>query len=185
MPTVGVKKEELLRKLGENYTDEEFDVLCFEFGIELDEITSEHQIREKEQGSKAAAGASEEIIYKIDVPANRYDLLCVEGIARALRIFLNKEKPPVFRKIEPKSRQQIVVAPQVEQVRPYVVAAILRNVEFTQERYNSFIDLQDKLHQNICRRRTYCAIGTHDLDTIEGPFRYEVGSIDQLSLYSF
>lgn len=36
----------------------------------------------------------------------------------------------------------------------------------------SFIDLQDKLHQNICRRRTLVAIGTHDLDTIEGPFTY-------------
>jgi len=34
-------------------------------------------------------------------------------------------------------------------------------------------DLQDKLHQNICRRRTLVSIGTHDLDTIKGPFKYE------------
>ena len=27
---------------------------------------------------------------------------------------------------------------------------------------------QDKLHQNICRRRTLVAIGTHDLDKIQG-----------------
>lgn len=32
----------------------------------------------------------------------------------------------------------------------------------------------DKLHQNICRKRTLVAIGTHDLDTIKGPFRYRV-----------
>ena len=38
---------------------------------------------------------------------------------------------------------------------------------------NSFIDLQDKLHQNICRKRSLVAIGTHDLDTIEGPFLYD------------
>lgn len=37
--------------------------------------------------------------------------------------------------------------------------------------YESFIDLQDKLHQNLCRQRKFVAIGTHDLDTIEGPFR--------------
>lgn len=37
--------------------------------------------------------------------------------------------------------------------------------------YESFIDLQDKLHQNLCRQRRFVAIGTHDLDTIEGPFR--------------
>ena len=39
-------------------------------------------------------------------------------------------------------------------------------------RYDSFIDLQDKLHQNLARKRTLVAIGTHDLDTIQGPFRY-------------
>ena len=25
--------------------------------------------------------------YKIDIPANRYDLLCIEGLVRAIRIF--------------------------------------------------------------------------------------------------
>lgn len=32
---------------------------------------------------------------------------------------------------------------------------------------------QDKLHQNICRRRTLVAIGAHDLNTVKGPFRYD------------
>lgn len=36
-----------------------------------------------------------------------------------------------------------------------------------------FHKFQDKLHQNICRKRTLVAIGTHDLDTIEGPFLYD------------
>ncbi len=38
--------------------------------------------------------------------------------------------------------------------------------------YDSFIDLQDKLHQNLARKRTLVAIGTHDLDTLKGPFKY-------------
>lgn len=29
------------------------------------------------------------------------------------------------------------------------------------------------MHQNICRKRTLVAIGTHDLDTIHGPFVYD------------
>jgi len=29
------------------------------------------------------------------------------------------------------------------------------------------------LHQNICRKRSLVAIGTHDLDTIQGPFTYD------------
>lgn len=28
---------------------------------------------------------------KIEVPANRYDLLCLEGIVRALKLYLNPE----------------------------------------------------------------------------------------------
>lgn len=29
------------------------------------------------------------------------------------------------------------------------------------------------MHQNICRKRSLVAIGTHDLDTIKGPFTYD------------
>lgn len=50
---------------------------------------------------------------------------------------------------------------------------MLRDVTFNPARYASFIDLQDKLHQNICRKRSLVAIGTHDLDSIQGPFTYD------------
>ena len=53
------------------------------------------------------------------------------------------------------------------------MSAVLRNITFTPNSYASFIELQDKLHQNLCRKRTLVAIGTHDLDTIEGPFVYD------------
>ncbi len=66
-----------------------------------------------------------------------------------------------------------IVRPETLLVRPFVVCAVLRGVTFDEARYNSFIDLQDKLHQNICRKRSLVAIGTHDLDTLQGPFTYE------------
>lgn len=46
----------------------------------------------KEQGDVAAAAqnASEEIIYRIDIPANRYDLLCLEGLVSGLLVFQGK-----------------------------------------------------------------------------------------------
>jgi phenylalanyl-tRNA synthetase beta chain len=43
------------------------------------------------------AGASEDVIYKIDIPANRYDMLCLEGIARALNIFKGRVPAPHYR----------------------------------------------------------------------------------------
>ena len=52
--------------------------------------TSDYEVIAKEQGAEKAKGADTSVLYKIDVPANRYDLLCVEGLARMLRIFLRQ-----------------------------------------------------------------------------------------------
>ncbi|KAM7513955.1 hypothetical protein LguiA_003538 [Lonicera macranthoides] len=177
MPTVSVKRDPFLKKLNKTYTDEEFDALCFAFGIELDEVTTEKAIIRKEKHlDEEAPEDDEEVIYKIEVPANRYDLLCFEGLVQALRVFLGIDPIPKYTvaSISRNSMLKMHVKPETSSIRPYVVCAVLRGVTFDEARYNSFIDLQDRLHQNICRRRTLVAIGTHDLDTIEGPFTYEV-----------
>jgi phenylalanyl-tRNA synthetase beta subunit len=67
---------------------------------------------------------------------------------------------------------EVNVAASVNPIRPYFAGAILRLKEpLTEGAYKSFIDLQDKLHANLCRNRKFVAIGTHDLDTITAPFR--------------
>uniref|UniRef100_A0A3P8YFP9 Phenylalanine--tRNA ligase beta subunit n=1 Tax=Esox lucius TaxID=8010 RepID=A0A3P8YFP9_ESOLU len=182
MPTVSVKRDLLFHALGRTYSDEEFDELCFEFGLELDEITSEKDIISREQGDTKAEGASDVILYKIDVPANRYDLLCLEGLVRGLQVFKEKMEAPRYRRVSPTSGepQRLVITEETAAVRPHAVAAVLRNITFTQERYDSFIELQEKLHQNVCRKRTLVAIGTHDLDTISGPFTYTAKPPDDI-----
>ncbi|KAI8365704.1 beta subunit of phenylalanyl-tRNA synthetase [Blakeslea trispora] len=174
MPTVNIDKQRLFEALEREYTSQEFFELCFRFGIELEEDTSEREIVEKDT-SKSAEEVPERPVLKIDIPANRYDLLCQEGLARALRIFEGKAEPPVFKAVKPADGklEQIRVLESTQQIRPYIVGAVLRNITFTAENYASFIDLQDKLHNNICRKRTLASMGTHDLDTIKGPFTYE------------
>jgi phenylalanyl-tRNA synthetase beta chain len=102
-------------------------------------------------------------------------MLCFEGIAMMLNIFREKMPLPNYRLVEPANGklETLTIKKETEQVRPYASAAILRNITFTQDAYDSFIALQDKLHQNLARQRTLVAIGTHDLDTIKGPFTYE------------
>ncbi|CRK27545.1 hypothetical protein BN1708_004434 [Verticillium longisporum] len=168
MPTITVNKYDLYKALGQNFTTEEFEDLCFEFGIELDEDT-ENDDRPIVDGVQAPPEL------KIEIPANRYDMLCFEGIALMLNIFREKTPSPNYKLVEPKNPELSVinVHPDTAKVRPLVAGAILRNIKFTQESYNSFISLQDKLHMNLARQRTLVSIGTHDLDTIEGPFTYE------------
>ncbi|KAK8199172.1 phenylalanyl-tRNA synthetase beta chain [Phyllosticta capitalensis] len=168
MPTISVDKAELFRALGKEYTTEEFDELCFEFGIELDEDTTNSK-------RPIVDGVEEPPQLKIEIPANRYDMLCFEGIALNLNIFLGRASIPNYRLVAPAGGELQVmnVDKETARIRPLVSCAILRNVKFTKDRYESFIALQDKLHQNLARQRTLVSIGTHDLDTIKGPFSYE------------
>jgi uncharacterized protein YggL (DUF469 family) len=55
------------------FTADEFQKLCFDFGIELDKDTEDDSTRPKDQAPELA----------IEIPANRYDMLCFEG--RSLR----------------------------------------------------------------------------------------------------
>lgn len=89
---------------------------------------------------------SKTTVYKVEVPANRYDLLCLEGIATAIRCYLGKDTIPIYKQAMPEKMEKIIVKPETKQVREYVVSAILRNIKFDVQSYNSFIDLQDKLH---------------------------------------
>ncbi|GLT78406.1 hypothetical protein SLA2020_499430 [Shorea laevis] len=175
MPTISVGRDRLLAALGRTYTQEEFEDLCFRFGIELDDVTTERAIIRKEKHLEEEADDDEEVIYKIEVPANRYDLLCLEGLAQALCVFNGMEQIPNFTvaNISWGSMIKMHVKKETSMIRPFIVCAVLRGITFDEASYNSFIDLQDKLHQNICRRRTLVAIGTHDLDKLEGPFTYE------------
>lgn len=156
MPTIHVNKKTLFNLLGREFTFEELEILGFEFGIEVEE-------RENEPEK-----------YSFELASNRNDLLSVEGLAQALAVYLGIREQPnykILNKLE--TREKLVIKPSTKQIRPYCVCAILRDVKFTEENYASFIDLQDKLHSNIGRKRTLVSMGTHDYDTIKGPFRYE------------
>ncbi|KAI5792435.1 hypothetical protein DFH27DRAFT_503484 [Peziza echinospora] len=175
MPTVTVDKAGLYEALGREYTTKEFDELCFEFGIELDEDTTDLP-------RPTVMGVQEPPQLKIEIPANRYDMLCHEGIALMLNIFNGKTTLPNYRVVAPADGdvQTITVDPETTKIRPYVSGAVLRNIKFTQARYDSFIALQDKLHQNLCRQRTLVSMGTHDLDKVKGPFTYEALSPEKI-----
>jgi phenylalanyl-tRNA synthetase beta chain len=144
---------------------EEFVDLCFQFGVELDDVV-------EEEG---------ETYFKIDIAANRADLLSIEGLALSVRVFLGLEKMPTFKVVKPEIPIQMFVRLEnTKKIRPYIVCGVMRNCNFTPATYRSFIDYQDKLHHNICRKRSLVAIGTHDLDTIRPPFYYDAEPVESI-----
>jgi hypothetical protein len=110
MPTIAVDKAALFKELGREYTTKEFDELCFEFGIELDEDTSE-STKPEDQAQPPQL--------KIEIPANRYDMLCFEGIALNLKVFLEKEQLPKWQVTPPKDGQlqELHIKPEVRSMR--------------------------------------------------------------------
>lgn len=189
MPSVRLRRDLLLGALGKSYTTEElkkkevnekaqkeFEDLCFRFGIELDDVTTDQEIRRKELHRNEEDDGNAQVIYKIDLPANRCDLLCLEGLSQALRIFENKEELPKYKlaDISNESMIKMHVKPETASIRPHVVCAVLRGMTFSDDSFESFLNLQDKVKQTICRKQTLVAIGLHDLDHIQAPFSYEV-----------
>jgi phenylalanyl-tRNA synthetase beta chain len=173
MPNVLVLKDDLFQFLGRTFTNEEFEDLCFAFGLEIEigngtELSLQRILRDG-----TSENLSQKTIFKLEVAANRYDLLCLEGFTQAIKAYLGIAPIPKLAIKNQPALHVVNVKPETQGVRPYVVAAVLRNIEFTEQSYNSFIYLQDKLHQNICRRRTLGSMGTHDADKVAFPVTYE------------
>jgi len=152
MTNVSVRYDELVELVGKPLTIEEF----------VDRITMMGSGHEATEGD----------VITFDIFPNRPDMYSVEGIARSLRGFLGLEVgPPKFRATE--GTIELLVDKSVETVRPFGVGGVVRDVDLTDESVASLVDLQEKLHLTVGRRRRKVAIGIHDLDKVTPPFTYK------------
>ncbi|OGS46362.1 MAG: phenylalanine--tRNA ligase subunit beta [Euryarchaeota archaeon RBG_16_67_27] len=111
-------------------------------------------------------------VLTFDIFPCRPDLYSVEGIVRGLRGYLGLEVGlPAFA-VTP-SGIDLRVDPSVAGVRPYGVGGVVRGVELEDRLLRSLVDLQEKLHLTLGRRRRKVAIGIHDLDRVVPPFTYQ------------
>jgi len=111
---------------------------------------------------------------------DRPDLFSVEGLARALRAFLDIE-PGLKRYSVEESDIVATIEPPVLDVRPYFACAVVKGLDVTDDLIRSLMELQEKLHTTIGRKRSKIAIGVHDLDMVEPPFRYTAVRPDEAS----
>jgi phenylalanyl-tRNA synthetase beta chain len=102
---------------------------------------------------------------------NRPDLFSVEGVARALRGFMDLETGLSEYPVTP-SGMRFTVDPALATIRPYLGSAVIRNVSFDDESILSVMALQEALHWAVGRGRSKVAIGIHDLDAVTSPFHY-------------
>jgi len=107
---------------------------------------------------------------------NRPDHYSVEGVARTLSFLYGGRKArqhPVK-----KGKVRVTVESSVEDIRPVIVCAVARNADLSSGALSSLIELQEKLHLTVGRRRKKVSIGLHNIDAVTPPFTYRAVESD-------
>jgi phenylalanyl-tRNA synthetase beta chain len=158
MPTIDVDCAELERLLGvalHGDMEKLDDVLSL--------VKSEVKLYNEQEG-----------VVSIEIKdTNRPDLWSVEGLARALRGFLNlKKELKQYDVGEP--LVDVHVDSQLWNIRPYICCSVVKNVKLTDTIIRGLMHLQDKLDQTYGRSRQKTSIGIYDYNLISPPLKYTV-----------
>ncbi len=108
---------------------------------------------------------------KVEFFPNRPDNLSVEGVARSFKGFIGQETGLPKYNVE-KSDEIVTVDSEVAEIRPYIAFAKIDNVNFSGDKLKYIMDFQENLHWVIGRDRKKVAIGIHNADVVNGPFKY-------------
>ena len=108
---------------------------------------------------------------KVEFFPNRPDNLSVEGVARSFKGFIGQETGLPDYEIKP-TDEEVNVESEVAEIRPYIAFAKIDNVDFTGDKLKYIMDFQENLHWVIGRDRKKVAIGIHNADVVNGPFKY-------------
>ncbi|CAM2920987.1 phenylalanine--tRNA ligase subunit beta [Halobacterium salinarum] len=148
MPVVDIDPDELRRLTGHrSKDDDELRQDLFGLGIEYE-------------------GETEDGEFKLEFEADRLDRLSVEGIARSLRYHAGDDRGVDIP--DTNAPEWAIDVTDVPADRPYVTGAVIRGVDLDADALDSLIQLQEKLHATMGRKRAKGAIGIHDLAMLKG-----------------
>ncbi|MFB6106045.1 MAG: phenylalanine--tRNA ligase subunit beta, partial [Halobacteriaceae archaeon] len=148
MPVVEVDPDELRRLAGTRKDDDDLKDDLFALGLEFE-------------------GETEDGAFELEFAPDRLDRLSVEGVARSLRyqygdargVYVPETNAPEW---------TFEVDETVPDERPYVTGAVVRGVDLDEAALDALIQLQEKLHATMGRKRAKGAIGIHDLTMLKG-----------------
>ncbi len=129
-------------------SDEELKSDLFNLGLEFESETDDGELQ-------------------LEFAPDRLDRLSVEGVARSLR-YQYGDDTGVYVPDTNDPDWTYEVEESVPEGRPYVTGAIVRDVNMTDDVLESLIQLQEKLHATMGRKRAKAAIGIHDLTMLKG-----------------
>ena len=118
---------------------------------------------------------------EIEVFPNRPDLLSYHGFKRAFLKFIGKEKGIADYKANPPEKNyRVNIESSVKDIRPYVACAIVKEMNLNSEKIKEIIDIQEKIHLTLGRKRKKMAIGIYPLDKIKLPIIFTALEPDKI-----
>lgn len=160
MPVVEIDPDTLRRRLGKAVDEDELIETIPKLGADVEDTDDD--------------------AWRIELFPDRPDLYTAEGLARALRAFLDLEPGlATYEVAEPTTT--LTVDPDLADVRPIIGAAWVRDVRLDDDTIQALMSLQEDLHWGLGSRRKRVAIGLHDARDLQPPFRYEAIARDGIA----
>lgn len=151
MPTININRQVFENLVGKKLPTEKLKERISMLGTDLEEVNDK------------------EII--VEIFPNRPDMLSVQGFARAFSSFIGVKTG--LRQYEVyNSNQKVIVEKSVADVRPYTACAIVKNLNFDDEKIKEVVDIQEKLHITYGRNRKKVAIGIYPFEKIKTPIKF-------------
>src|SRR3989338_7188682 len=151
MPTINISRQAFEKLVGKKLPIEKLKDRISMLGTDLEEINDKDII--------------------VEIFPNRPDLLSVQGFARAFSSFIGLKTGLRQYKVE-HSGEKMIIESSVADVRPYTACAIVKNLNFDDEKIKEVIDIQEKLHITYGRHRKKIAIGIYPFEKIKAPIRF-------------
>ena len=154
-----------------------FDRKIFE--KEIGKLTEEMRQKAALFGMTIEELTSEEV--ELDITPNRPDLLSYYGFKKNFLAFLGKKVGLKKYKVHKGEKNYSVkIDSSVKDVRPYTACCIVRGLKFSDSKIKDIIEVQEKLHTTIGRRRKKLAIGIYPLEKISLPIKYMAMEPDKI-----
>jgi len=118
---------------------------------------------------------------ELEIFPNRPDLLSYQGFKRSFLVFLGKKKGlKTYKLNKPEKDYQVLIDSSVKNIRPYTACAIVKGLKFDDEKIKEIIDIQEKLHFTLGRKRKKFGIGIYPLEKIKLPITYKALEPDKI-----
>ncbi|MBU0470465.1 MAG: phenylalanine--tRNA ligase subunit beta [Nanoarchaeota archaeon] len=118
---------------------------------------------------------------KIEITAERIDLITPEGLARAVNCYKGFTKKYEEVKLSTEKNNYVhKVDSSVKEYRPYTRSFVVKGLTFVDENIKSLMWIQEKIHDTYGRKRKKVAIGVYNLNKVNFPITYTVKKPEEI-----